>query len=540
MELLKTILFYIPIPLILLLLFATSERRAPRGYRVVPGPRGLPVLGNSQQLTSQPQQQLRVWAQKYGELFRLNLGWETWVFINNPEAAKAILDKQSSVTSGRPPMPVAANLVSGGMRLVMMSYTAQWRKLRAIVHKLLTPKSSETFKASQEFEAKQLVYDLLTRNENLEDFYMHVRRYTTSVVMTSTYGKRVPDWACEDFREVYSVMDEFSHTIMPGTFVADLFPPLASIPTWLQWWRKRALSFQRRQAQIWLKHWRGLRQQILKGQAPDCFVKGMVETEAEVIGELQSAFVAGTMIEAGSETTSSALNSAIKYLAANPSVQESAHEELTAVVGEEQSPIFADEGELPYIRAMVKEILRLRPVTRFGPPHYTTADIKYKDYFIPKNTVLSVAHYVVHFDPTRYDDPFAFKPERFLNHPLKAGAYAAVADPYERDHFGFGSGRRICPGMHLAENSLFITLAKILWAFHIAPPISAEGTEDVMDLSDNAYEPGMDTLPKRYKVRFVPRSEERRQIIVREWQTAAEEGFHLGNVKVDVTGMVAL
>lgn len=91
-------------------------------------------------------------------------------------------------------MPAACDLASGGYRFLMMGYSPTWRKLRAIVHKLLTPKASDVFKPSQNFEAQQLVYDLLTANHSKEDFYMHIRRYTTSVVMTSTYGKRVPTW----------------------------------------------------------------------------------------------------------------------------------------------------------------------------------------------------------------------------------------------------------------------------------------------------------------------------------------------------------
>jgi hypothetical protein len=65
-----------------------------------------------------------------------------------------------------------------------------------MVHKLLTPKMSEAFVPSQEFEAKQLMYDLLTDNAEETEFYNHVRRYTLSVVMTSTYGRRVPEWVC--------------------------------------------------------------------------------------------------------------------------------------------------------------------------------------------------------------------------------------------------------------------------------------------------------------------------------------------------------
>ncbi len=177
------------------LIFSAVRRNAvPKGLRRPPGPKGIPLVGNTFQLQSQPQRQFEQWAREYGELFQIQLGWENWVFLNTPAAVKDILDKQSAITSGRAPAPVLTDLVSGGMRFLLMGYTPTWRKLRTIVHKLLTPRVSETFRPSQEFEAKQLIFDLHTRNDDQGSFYSHVRRYTTSVVMTSTYGRRVPEW----------------------------------------------------------------------------------------------------------------------------------------------------------------------------------------------------------------------------------------------------------------------------------------------------------------------------------------------------------
>jgi cytochrome P450 len=237
------------------------------------------------------------------------------------------------------------------------------------------------------------------------------------------------------------------------------------------------------------------------------------------------------MIEAGSETTSSALNSVIKFLAAYPEVQRKAREELLSVVGNDRTPTYEDN--LPYIRAIGKEILRMRPVTNIGTPHRTTENVIYKDMFIPKGTVISLNQYALHYDPSLYEDPETFNPGRYLGHPLKAGVYVAHPDPYQRDHFDFGAGRRICPGMHLAENSLEIVLAKLLWAFEILPP---EGKE--MDLSDEANEDGANTLPKPYRVRFVPRSAGAAEVVRREWRHAQKNGFYLGTTKVDTAGVV--
>ncbi|KAL1642590.1 hypothetical protein SLS58_005359 [Diplodia intermedia] len=521
------------VPIVTIVLYQLVFRRAPsppKGLRAVPGPGGkVPLIGHAHLLKpTGSQRQFIEWANQYGELFSLQLGWENWVFLNSPAAVKEIMDKQSASTSGRPPMPVGADIISGDMRFLLMTYSPRWRRLRAIVHKLLTPKASDTFKPSQEFEAKQLLHDIL---EDPENTYDHCRRYTTSVVMTSTYGRRIPKFDCEDTREIYGLMKDFTENMPPTNgFLPDLVPPLAKLPTWLQWWRKPALAMQKRQTAIWTKYWRTLRQQMETDTAPECFVKQFIETDyrTQDISEIQAAWVAGTMIEAGSETTSSTLNTALKYLAAHPSAQARAAADLR---DDTRSPTFADEPALPYIRAIAKEVLRLRPITSFGTPHYTTAGVTYGGYWIPPNTVVAINQYALHHDPARFPDPDAFRPERYLAFPERAGVYAARADAEGRDHWSFGAGRRICSGMHLAENSLFVTLAKVLWAFEIVP-------RGELDLSDAAFEPGVNTVPKRYVVDFRPRSAAREEVVRREWETAAREGFWLGERRVGVDGVV--
>lgn len=194
MSLLK-LLSFLSITIVVAHFYIKSRTTAtPKGYKPIPGPKGWPLLGNAPQLGSAPHRQVQRWAQDYGEIVKVRLGWENWVFVNSPDAVREIFDKQSAKTSGRSPMPVLSDLLSGSNRLLLLTYGSKWRQLRTIVHKLLTPKASDTYKPSQEFEAKQLLYDIATDNNDQESFYMHVRRYTTSVVLTSTYGLRVPKW----------------------------------------------------------------------------------------------------------------------------------------------------------------------------------------------------------------------------------------------------------------------------------------------------------------------------------------------------------
>lgn len=70
-------------------------------------------------------------------------------------------------------------------------------------------------------------------------------------------------------------------------------------------------------------------------------------------------------------------------------------------------------------------------------------------------------------NPALHDDPQTFNPERYLSKPLSAAYYVNSNDAYERDHFTYGAGRRVCPGIHVAERSLYINIVRTLWGFNL-------------------------------------------------------------------------
>lgn len=257
---------------------------------------------------------------------------------------------------------------------------------------------------------------------------------------------------------------------------------------------------------------------------------------------LTNVLPATGLIEAGSEITSVVLNNLILYLAATPRAQERANEELTRVVGSHRSPNFSDTSNLPYVRACVKEILRLCPVPTWAIKHFADDEIVYKQHRIPKGTVLLANTSAMHYDQARYKEPYAFKPERYLNHSRSSAEYAAMADPYQRDHFTFGAGRRICPGSRLAENTLDITVANLLWAFELHPPVlmGEDGVlrQEEMNVSDDAFEASAFRAPKPFRVMFVERSEERGRLVREQWEQAQREGYVLRGMTVGVDGDV--
>ena len=230
-------------------------------------------------------------------------------------------------------------------------------------------------------------------------------------------------------------------------------------------------------------------------------------------------------------------------------VQERAVEELSKVVGDKRMPEFEDIAQLPYIRGCVKEILRLHPIPTWGLKHYTDSelpratiaiaeseikadDVSYKGVVIPKGTVVLGNTWAIHYDSSRYPDPTAFRPERYIAHDKYAAEYAAMGNPLQRDHYAFGAGRRICPGSRLAEDTLNVALANVLWCFRIEPP----NDRVEMDLSDDAWEDTAFRPPKRFRVRLVPRSEERLRTVDAGWAHAKEAGYTLKGVRINEQG----
>ena len=515
--------------------------RRDRRLDTIPGPKGYPLIGVGYKLPPKTPAVFRKWAIEYGDVFKIRVGWYNWVVINTPEAIREILEKQAIITSSKAPSPMGHDIVTGGNRMPTMPYGPHWRALRSVVRQITTVPITATFVPSQEFETKQLLFDLATDNENQRNFYQHMRRYAFSIIMTNTFGTRVTNLDHPDAQNAVRSQAILRRTSRPGAFIVDELPPLTRLPRWLQPGQKEAKEAAKQVLDIKMGLWRRLEKQLASGKATHCFAREILESKeswyAQGLTEEHLAWVSGGLVEAGFETTAATLNSLVLHLAANQRVQNEAQEELVRVVGPNRLPTFADMRNLPYVRACVKEMLRMNPILAPGIRHYADEDVVYRGHVIPKGTVLLANTAFLHYDPKRFENPFDFMPERYLGHTLYSSEYAAMSDPCKRDHFTFSTGRRTCPGARLAENSLNIALAGIMWAFEIRPPL-VNGVEAEMDLSDNAYPDAGFTIPKHFAARFLPRSEERLRVVKEQWEIAMKEGYELRGVPVDVDGMI--
>ncbi len=160
-----------------------------------------------------------------------------------------------------------------------------------------------------------------------------------------------------------------------------------------------------------------------------------------------------------------------------------AQAELDAVVGRARLPTFADAPQLPYVRAIIKEVLRWRPPAERGLPHKAAEDDWYEGMFIPKGAICMANIWHCNHDRSIFgDDADDFKPERHLD----AKGEEVLPGPTETNgegHVTFGFGRRICVGKHLANDSLFINTARILWAATLECAQDENGKELPLDLN---------------------------------------------------------
>lgn len=477
--------------------------RSLKAKNLPPGPPRLPLIGNLHQAPQNyPWRVYQEWTKQYGPIFSLQYGLNNIIMLGTHEAAHDLLDKRSNIYSSRPRVVMGGECVSKNLRTLLMPYGPRWRNHQRLQASFLNIRVSHSYRELQDLESKQLLYELLDPSADFSDRY---HRYSSSLIFALAYGRRLTRGDEPEAKAIDQVMDNFLYAARVGTWVVDALPALNYLPNFLAPWKRLGDKLHNFESELYANNMR-------KGwEAPTWTwakqVRGMKEGQA--MSEKELSYDVGIVYEAASDTTTMALEVFTLAMLLYPDVMRKAQDELDAVVGA-RCPGFADKESLPYIDALVKETLRWRPVSAGGIPHAVIQDDTYMGYHIPAGATVIGNHWSMHLDENVYTDPYTFNPDRWIAKPdLPLAA--------------FGFGRRVCTGQHIAKNSLYINIARILWAFDVGYKYElVEGVKQRCEVDEFAFTQGFNSRPMKFDACFEARGG-KAQLVAETWENTEKD-----------------
>lgn len=221
-----------------------------------------------------------------------------------------------------------------------------------------------------------------------------------------------------------------------------------------------------------------------------------------------------TMVSAGLDTVPGNLVMCLAYLSSphGQEIQSRALSEINKIYPNQDSweRCLAEE-KVPYITALVKEVLRFWTVIPICLPRTSIKDITWQDAVIPAGTTFYMNAYAADYDESHFKDPFTFNPDRYLGD----SSSSVSGTP----HYGYGAGSRMCVGSHLANRELYTAFLRIITAFEIVPPKLEKDESILTCLGANALPTSLTMEPKPFKVGIKVRD----QALVDRWIAESED-----------------
>ncbi|KAI0088423.1 cytochrome P450 [Irpex rosettiformis] len=465
------------------------------GNTIPPGP-----LMRLPYLPDYPERTLHGWAQKYGPLYSFYLGNQLYVVVSDANIARELLVNNGAIFSSRKQYFVKNQTILKGRAITASPYGETWRNHRKIAAQLLTPKAVAGYNDTLDYECRIMLRSLYKESQNgtapISPAH-YTGRYTLNNMLTLSFAMRTDSTSDPLIERILSMAMEFNDLTGPLSNLVDFVEPLQWIPTKTH---ARAAKLHSNFLEVYGGMVLSVKKRMEAGEnVPHCLAKVLIEGQQqekldwEDVCMLSAAFALG-----GVHSTSGIIQWFLALIGKHPDIQARAHHELDLVVGRERWPDAEDEKSLPYVRAIIKEVLRVHAPFWNATPHSSTEDFVYNGMYIPKGAALILNCFTLHHNEQRYEDPHTFNPDRYLGDDLSSSESAHQANPMDRDHWSFGAGRRICPGINVAERILFLAISRLLWAFTIhelpTEPISLE-----------EYEGTSGRTPKPFRVHLVPR-----------------------------------
>ncbi|KAF5372156.1 hypothetical protein D9758_005102 [Tetrapyrgos nigripes] len=355
--------------------------------------------------------------------------------------------------------------------------------MRRACDNVLGLKNAVNYHSIQRNEAVFTAHSLLGEPENWRS---HIERTSSSVALSMMYDSPlVQSLQDPSLLWMNRYVEEISAILMPGAFLVEVLPFLRHLPRSLSKWRRDAEESFEKSTAYFEKRFQNIKKQVVSGQEqrPSFCVSLAENQENSKLSDQECAWLAGLLYAAGSETTATTMIWFIFCMVLFPDIQTRAQEELDKVVGRSRVPSFADLKHLPYIHAIVKEILRWRT------PH-VSAENSFDSDSDPSTTTLRYTGRCRGIPTRRHLDE---------NGQLKDGLLGL-----SESHFTYGFGQRICVGRHVANNTLFMAAATILWTMRLEGVKDSDGNVVVPDVNSEE-ENGVLVRPPPFSITTTPR-----------------------------------
>jgi cytochrome P450 len=459
-----------------------------------PGPKKWPVLGNILDMpTAKEWLTFAEWGRIYGDISSVTVLGRPLIILNSAKIAVEMLEKKSANYSDRPVLPMGGELVGWQNTLVLVPYGDRFREYRRYFHQLIGSRNSmEVFHPVEELETHIFLQKVLAKPADLA---AHVRRTAGAIILRISHGYELQGDHDPFVDLADRATEQFSLSTTPGAFLVDVIPFLKHVPAWMP-----GAGFQRT-AKEWsdtLKEmvdmpYNFTKQQMASGTAPPSFTSNLLEgKKLSADEEFNIKWSAASLYSGGADTTVSAIYSLFLAMTLFPDVQKKAQAEIDAVIGNDRLPRFTDRTQLPYVDALAKEVFRWNTVVPLAVAHRVHKDDIHQGYYIPKGALVIPNVWQMLRDPRTYPNPSEFSPDRYIG-----------AKPQQDPRtICFGFGRRICPGLNLADASVFISCAMSLAVFDISKAI--ENGVEITPVVDNT--PGTISHPVPYNCSIKPRS----------------------------------
>ncbi|KAG1726306.1 cytochrome P450, partial [Suillus lakei] len=361
--------------------------------------------------------------------------------------ARELLDKRSAIYSDRP--VIRTNELAGvAFNTVFLPYGETLRQHRKIFHQVLRAEVSISYHEMYSRHANELVINLLNANS---DPQTQTQAYTGSLIMAVTYGHSAHGDEDSFIAHAYELLDIGKHVVSPErAAIFTAFPFLEKLPLWCfggvfaLMGRSRELSQQLLNEPV-----DEVKAQMANGTATHSLVADFLSQAHDDAGEdtMKAVALTGYL-----DTTASTLQTFLLAMVLYPDVQARARAEINQVVRHDKMPCLDDRPSLPYLDAILREVLRWYPIAPLGIPHATSNDDVYGGYFIPKGAIVMVNQWALSRDEDAFPDASRFDPSRYLTVDGK------LKDPFV-NHFAFGRW--------FAENGLWTAAAAILAVLRI-------------------------------------------------------------------------